>query len=167
MKFSGGGGASLGGGRESEWANLGSHRKAWAENPVYCTRPECEFMGGSYTQEDGGYCIKELDASKKGVCDGAKTARFAHFVDENVHFTKTGSGQTSEKPVFLSHLCIKMITLPRQARDRHRENPVFLSHLCIKMPSLYQDRLGTDIGKTPKRVAFSRRCNRRHSDIRR
>ena len=71
MKFSGGGGTSLGGGRVTEWANLGSHRKAWAENPVYCTRAECEFMGGSFIQEDGGHCIKDLDASKKGVCDGA------------------------------------------------------------------------------------------------
>ena len=30
-----------------------------------------------------------------------------------------GSG---EKTVFLSHLCLKMLILPRQARDKHREN---------------------------------------------
>ena len=62
------------------------------------------------------------------------------------HFTKTGSGQTpckltfkkksaaspssraladcqsGQKTVFFSHLCIKCIVLPRQARDKHREN---------------------------------------------
>ena len=30
--------------------------------------------------------------------------------------------ETGEKTVFLSHLCIKMLILPRQARDKHREN---------------------------------------------
>jgi hypothetical protein len=63
------------------------------------------------------------------------------------HFTKTGSGQTQrktqkrlvfsqrikrlekifdtvpgDKTVFFRHLYIKMMILPRQARDKHREN---------------------------------------------
>jgi hypothetical protein len=31
---------------------------------------------------------------------------------------------------------------------------VFLSHLYIKKSSFYQDRLGTNIGKTPKKASF-------------
>jgi hypothetical protein len=38
---------------------------------------------------------------------------------------------------------------PRQVRKRH-----FLSHLYIKKMMFYQDRLGTNIGKTQKRMAF-------------
>jgi hypothetical protein len=33
-----------------------------------------------------------------------------------------GSDDAGEKTVFLSHLYIKMLFLPRQARDKHKEN---------------------------------------------
>ena len=74
---------------------------------------------------------------------------------------KTGSGQCKQKDnsetAFLSHLYIKTIILPRQARDKHREiqkrMPFFGRFLQglggrfeqVRAISLYQDRLGTNM----------------------
>ena len=44
---------------------------------------------------------------------------------------------------FYSTGILNIILLPRQARDKHRES--------TQISSFYQDRLGTDIGKTPKK----------------
>jgi hypothetical protein len=79
-----------------------------------------------------------------------------------------------KKTVLLSHLYMKTIILPRQARDKHRESTQkrddrflrrcanhasvpcaqarklisFARHLfMLNMPSFYQDRLGTNTGK--------------------
>ena len=41
----------------------------------------------------------------------------------------------------------KNALLPRQARDKHRENGLFKPFIYLKM-LFYQDRLGTNIGKT-------------------
>jgi pimeloyl-ACP methyl ester carboxylesterase len=85
----------------------------------------------------------------------------------------------------LRHFILKFIFLPRRARDKHGENtpksgvslrmapsrpplpsgpslpgkktqPIFAPQFTLKMPSVYQDRLGTNIGKAlKKRVAAS------------
>jgi hypothetical protein len=84
-----------------------------------------------------------------------KTRRcFAPFCTQNDHVT-----------AFLSHLYIKTMILPRQARDKHRENSqkrcIFLQERAVrtrpslsepplsycKTTSIYRDRLGTNIGK--------------------
>jgi hypothetical protein len=50
-----------------------------------------------------------------------------------------GDATSGKKTVFLSHLYIEMLCLPRQARDKHRENSkqtVFLQQstvLCCRM----------------------------------
>jgi hypothetical protein len=57
--------------------------------------------GGKLNQKGGAFCV----LSGKGV------------VDEAFHEAFPG-----KKTGFLSHLYIKVIFLPRQARDKHREN---------------------------------------------
>ena len=53
----------------------------------------------------------------ESACDSAKTWTSL------VNGSSAKGGQTiGEKTVFLSHLYIKTIVLPRQARDKHREN---------------------------------------------
>ena len=54
---------------------------------------------------------------------GAPTAPGAGAANSSgIDVWSTGCNDTGEKTVFLSHLSIKMLILPRQARDKHREN---------------------------------------------
>jgi hypothetical protein len=80
----------------------------------------------------------------------------------------------AQETAFLSHLYIKTIILPRQARDKHRESTqkkdasffapknswiaAASEYVLQKTPfyaSFYHNRLGTNIGKTQKRAVVS------------
>lgn len=67
MKYVGKGGAWVAAGNPNRLTDLGSHRKAWADNPQICTQEECDFVGGVW---GSGKCGNILDPNKRGVCDG-------------------------------------------------------------------------------------------------
>jgi hypothetical protein len=79
----------------------------------------------------------------------------SHFCTTTHLFIKTGSGQTQEaveKKGVSPQENVLSIAYPDGFTCGAKNAP--LSHLYIQMPSFYQDRLGTNIGKTPKKKAF-------------
>jgi hypothetical protein len=57
------------------------------------------------------------------VCEPARITRLSRRCDATVRGVRVEADEhILRKPAFLSHLCIKTIILPRQARDKHREN---------------------------------------------
>ena len=62
----------------------------------------------------------------------------ADYVKMDVSCDTNPPNISGDKTVFLSHLCIKMMILPRQARDKHRENSQKRPCRCSRRPVLCQ-----------------------------
>jgi hypothetical protein len=81
------------------------------------------------------------------------------FIYKNEHFTKTGSGQSSEKVekkggVFKLRRDNQAVGPSRPLNQLSGEKTaLLLSTFHPKMPSFHQDRLGTIIGKALKKRA--------------
>ena len=72
----------------------------------------------------------------------------------NDHFTKTGSGQTNTGKALKQDM-----RFPQESNQVWQKTHIFCAIVHSKRP-FYQDRLGTNIGKTLKKCAFLTRSGR-------
>ena len=105
------------------WGNVGYHRKLSPAGPSpEVVTPNLDQLVASGIELDRFYTYKFCSPSRSSLMTG----RFAQHVNmHNLALTVPRHGIPVEvkKTHLLRHLMLKMIILPRQARNKHRENP--------------------------------------------
>jgi hypothetical protein len=104
------------------WGNVGYHRKLSPAGPSpEVVTPNLDQLVASGIELDRFYTYKFCSPSRSSLMTG----RFAQHVNmHNLALTVPRHGIPVEvkKTHLLRHLMLKMIILPRQARNKHREN---------------------------------------------
>jgi hypothetical protein len=89
---------------------------------------------------DGGYLPSPDDRWQEQLLEALR----GKYPRAQISLRTEGWGGRCEKTVFLSHLHLKMMILPRQARDKHGENSITRPFCCSSTSSYLAEPEGSE-----------------------